>query len=79
MLINGRNIPIKLINETTPFKVYSTESTVLSIVPLNCNHVFFFISKSYVVNDFSFLNSPILIPKFSHPRVNETAFDLYIR
>lgn len=74
MLINGRNINmIKLINETTPFKVYATEST---LVPLNCNHVMSFISKSYVVNDFSFLN---LIPKFSNPRVNETAFDLYIR
>jgi len=52
---------MKLINETTPFTIYSTESTVLSIVPLNCNHVIFIISKSYVVNDFSFLNSPILI------------------
>jgi len=52
---------MKLINETTPFTIYSTESTLLSIVPLNCNHVIFIISKSYVVNDFSFLNSPILI------------------
>lgn len=65
-LINGRNIPmIKLINKTT-FKVYSTKSTVLSIVPLNCNHVIFLISKSlsYGIYDFSFITHPSLFPSF---------------